>query len=322
MKYVLAVVMLMMVSVGAWADGEQTVVKDEDYCRNKLNAVDENRDDDLSMEKTIDLLDDLSGESDIGGRCTKFTTNLNDSKVTIRWIGRTEEQNRDWNWEFKLQAPFEVKDQMDIKDIDFDGLANALKITMGGSYVDRKREGRDKKTFTRLGFSGSVAYESFDFINGNDINNVINQRKAHKELRAFWAYYSTEKATWGRDFMIGTGLKYQQSYRAGEQKNICVNSGLDSSQCANVIIGAPEEDTKQFAVLDARVAFKNQGVNVGLKVTHDIENSLTKVDLPVYRLREGKKDVLAGVVISWDSLTREPRATLMVGSTFGFLDKF
>ena len=287
--------------------------KNANYCRSDENAIDG---EDLSWEKTVDLLDDLSGDSVIGGRCTKFTTNFNDSKVTIRKVGKAHLINERWNWEVKLQAPFEVKDQMDISDIDFDGLANAVKFTGGLHYIEQKGDLDDKSPFFRFGWDGSVAFESFDYITGTDINNMQSERQTHSSTRLYAAYYSPGKT----DYMLGATLQYEQSYKAGEKKNICVNTGLNSSQCANVIVGAPTQSSKKFFVFDSRWSVSENYYNWGVKVTHDIENSFTKVDVPIYRARKDVEDAVGGVVISWDSLNREWRATLMVGTTFGFLD--
>ena len=315
MKYVLAVVMLMMVSMTALADDKQKESKDKtqteiNHCRNKLSKADLNGDN-LSWEETVDLLDDFSGDSFIGGRCDKLMFDMKDSKIMARWVGRMNDFYEGSNWEFKIEAPFEIKDQMEISDINFDGLANAVKFTGGFHYMKRKSDDGDDLSFFRYGFDTSFALEHFDYINGTDINNIFSESQTHKSIRAYGAYYNDGK----NKSVIGLGYKLEQSYKAGEQKNICVNTGLNVSQCANVIIGAPIEDTKHFAVIDYRKTFYKQGVNLGVKVMHDIENSITKIDMPVYRMREKDEIGLGGVNISWDSLTREWRATLMVGST-------
>ncbi len=117
---------------------------------------------------------------------------------------------------------------------------------------------------------------------------------------------------------VGFNYRYEDSHKPQDKRQICSPFGTTGAlACDNLVIGAPAALRKHLAQLEFRRFFPKATAGIGLRVTHDIENSVTGAELPVWVLRDGAGLLNGGVAVGWRSDTEAWTFSAFVGSPFG-----
>lgn len=276
--------------------------------------------------------DSPTAGDDIGSTRTKVSIDeVNGStKATLRWTAGNIEQTKGLHYEFKLEAPFDKKQKTDVELLSFDGLANATVFTAGLGY--RFCEGRET---CKVGLNYSIGNENFSYVDTNDITASINETQSPQSLSFYYANYFS-------NFLLGFSYVDQVSYRASKTKNLCFQYSESVTECADLIVGPPSKHSEKLARFTLRAESPINQTLFALNVIHNIDESITKVELPFYLAYELKPDnskttqsknestlgqaldkfssIGGGFKISWDSFSRETRVGFFVGSTVKFFD--
>jgi len=142
---------------------------------------------------------------------------------------------------------------------------------------------------------------------------TLQSKKTNKDVYAAsigfgWMKYNT---------FIGGGYEYQQAYESQPSKQLCIPV-IDSPliECVTGPIGAPAKVKRQNLFLETRYK-AGQTFAIGLKVTRDTKASETSFELPIYIIGSNK-DINTGVILAWNSESKEVVSSLFFGSAFKF----
>jgi hypothetical protein len=111
------------------------------------------------------------------------------------------------------------------------------------------------------------------------------------------------------------GYRYQNLYKANPEKPVCTPASFGppgTSTCESLSIGAPNHSTKHAGELEVRYSFK-QYVTANAQVSHDFQNSMTGVDVPVLFIPDAKSGLGGGVRFGYRTDTHRPTASIFVG---------
>jgi hypothetical protein len=103
----------------------------------------------------------------------------------------------------------------------------------------------------------------------------------------------------GTDAFIALGAEWQRSYQAAPQQTACPNSASAILNCVTGSLAAPRSRTKHLLTAEARGEFA--GLGMALKITHDLKNDESGIDLPIYLFRNDGGQFSGGVRAGWTS---------------------
>ncbi len=103
----------------------------------------------------------------------------------------------------------------------------------------------------------------------------------------------------GRDVFLAMGAEWQKSYQAVPIQSACTASDATVLTCVTGSLAAPRLKVKQLLTAEARGHFGDVGI--AMKVTHDLHNDESGVDLPIYLFRNTNSQFTGGFRIGWSS---------------------
>jgi len=109
-------------------------------------------------------------------------------------------------------------------------------------------------------------------------------------------------------YFVGLSGRYEKSYVSQPGQQICLPVGIaDATQCETIAVGTPLEVTRTLAQLEFRKYVKSGALAVNPRYTHDFDNGVNGVELPLYFLKDGKGTLNGGIAVGWrddiDSVT-------------------
>ena len=117
---------------------------------------------------------------------------------------------------------------------------------------------------------------------------------------------------------VAINYSYQESHESQGKRQICAPFGPPGAlACDNFVVGAPGYQRRQLAQLELRKYFPKATAAIGLRLTRDIENSITGVELPLWILRDDAGLLNGGLAAGWRSDTKAWTLSAFVGSPFG-----
>lgn len=100
------------------------------------------------------------------------------------------------------------------------------------------------------------------------------------------------------DLYLGFGLEYQQTFKAATSRTVCpAVTTNEVLECTTNPYGPPSERDKLLLSIEARRMFKK--FPAVLKLTHDLRNDETGLDLPIFLLNDTAGGYSSGVRIGW-----------------------
>jgi hypothetical protein len=84
--------------------------------------------------------------------------------------------------------------------------------------------------------------------------------------------------------------------------------------CVTGSFGEPDHQRKQLGYVALRGLIA--GFGVSLKYTHDFENNVNGVDMPLYLFRNKNDNLTAGLRFGWNDDSNDLQAGVFVGSGF------
>ncbi len=117
---------------------------------------------------------------------------------------------------------------------------------------------------------------------------------------------------------VAINYSYQESHVSQGKRQICAPFGPPGAlACDNFVVGAPEYQRKQLVQLELRKYFPKATAAIGLRLTRDIENSVTGIELPLWIIRDDTGLLNGGLAAGWRSDTKAWTLSAFVGSPFG-----
>ena len=115
-----------------------------------------------------------------------------------------------------------------------------------------------------------------------------------------------------------SSLSYSRgtAFKAGPAKDLCTPFGSTSAlECRKVTVGPPKEAKTEALEFEVRRLFKTFGISA--RLTRDLEENVTGVEVPVYFLRKvgADMDFNGGIAAKWRSDTHDLVLSLFVGPT-------
>lgn len=104
-----------------------------------------------------------------------------------------------------------------------------------------------------------------------------------------------------QDTFFGAGLEYQKAFEPTKVRTVCPTADpvADVVECISGPYGSPKESDRLLLSLEARRAFGSMGALI--KVTHDLRNSNTGVDVPLFLFNDPKTGFSTGVRLGWSN---------------------
>ncbi len=104
-----------------------------------------------------------------------------------------------------------------------------------------------------------------------------------------------------KDTFFGAGLEYQKAFEPSKVRTVCPTAEPDTDvvECVSGPYGSPKESDRLLLSLEARRAFGSMGALI--KVTHDLRNSNTGVDVPLFLFNDPQTGFSTGVRLGWSN---------------------
>lgn len=178
-------------------------------------------------------------------------------------------------------------------------------------------------TFFNLGFKpnswnfgysleGSVGFENFEFTNAET-------QEQEDESRVPWSVGASFNFNPPTDIplLVTFGVEYQEAFSPSGTQTVCPPSdGINPVTCTTGVFGEPISSERLLLSLDGRFKILDKGIS--LRVTHDLENSATGIDLPIFLIPDREGNLNGGVRLGWTNVEDDNDFSvgLFVGSSF------
>lgn len=239
------------------------------------------------------LLAELSNEKKVAALKTRF------SKDEDRYL-----------WIFNVSGPIDDGATTSIVG-DLDGLAPSASAEVGYQWIEFGRR-------SRITLSAKAGTKAFKFADPTNVASDSKERKESYEASLGWSRFLDNLVIFQNGALIGFRARYQESYKAADDVQICSPiEGTSSTTCRTTGSKAPTR--LKPVILQAQLAtLPIKNVGLALMVSRDIENDVTGVELPVYLVRDEKTGLLnGGIKLSWQSDTKDTSAILFIGMALG-----
>jgi len=123
----------------------------------------------------------------------------------------------------------------------------------------------------------------------------------------------------GRVHYLGLNVAYENSYKAGDDANICVPvPNATATKCQTLAVGAPTKKTNFIGTVELRAFF---GTRAGIipRVHYEFKKRDVSVELPVYFLHDADGGFNGGVTFGWQPEAKGPAFTASM--FFGVLSR-
>jgi hypothetical protein len=122
---------------------------------------------------------------------------------------------------------------------------------------------------------------------------------------------------------LGVAYRFQVSHSAPGAVQLCEPIAGPTLACADAVLGAPVRRERHLAQVEYRV-FPAANLGINPRITFDLADGTSLVEMPMYFLAGGDGGLTGGVVPAWRSkvpgrTTGELGISLFVGARFGLL---
>jgi len=203
------------------------------------------------------------------------------------------------------------------------GDANGIMLSTDcvAKYATKKNENTEfffnnqveRTASTFLGGSASIGYKEFEF---KDLaaDKDVSEDKVPWSLEVFAGRYSADRET-----LFRAGYTYVEDYKASDKITLCQASEQDAmgaQVCENLTTSGPEDDQKDVGFIEMRKKLNGSIVQAAtVKLSYDFDDKETEVDIPIYLLTDGEKNLNGGIRLGW-SESDDIKFGVFVGSTF------
>jgi len=198
-----------------------------------------------------------------------------------------------------------------LPDVDLDKLQDELrkigKLSMYSGAEDLYFRGNSLRW--TYGANITAGYESDDYFKASTL--TPDTKKSTPWSAGGYAGFFPR----GSDIYLSTGFDFAHSYKVAKVRTDCPSSTGSPVVCVTGSFGPPSETDKHLLWLAARGELADTGIGLGIKITHDLKDGESGVDLPIYLFRDDKHLLNGGIRVGWTN-TDHFAAGLFVGSSF------
>lgn len=117
---------------------------------------------------------------------------------------------------------------------------------------------------------------------------------------------------------VGLTFTYEDIFVPASPQQVCepLNS-IGALRCSNLALAPPTESKSSLLQLELRRYLPQATAALGLRVTRDIENDVTGIELPFWVVRDASGMLNGGIAAGWRSDTETWTLSAFVGSPFG-----
>jgi hypothetical protein len=171
-----------------------------------------------------------------------------------------------------------------------------------------------KIRYAAFGIEGSIAPKSYTYFNQDTLDKKINSSETDYSLSVF--YRQTFGAIPNKSWTFGA--RYENNFNESGVQNICslLAVGGTDQVCSDKRIGAPTETEKTVLFLDYGRRFMSNKGAMRLKVSRDLDNDITGVELPVWYVRDDKGALSGGVQFDWNDMEDDLGISVFIATPF------
>lgn len=173
-----------------------------------------------------------------------------------------------------------------------------------------------KQNTTFYGGTAKLGYEEFDVFDPMSLEkSKVNETPF--VLAAFVGHVSNQANT-----SILAGVEYQNGYKADDTQTVCMTPDMAGLQtCKTGAFSDPVEQDKELLFLELRQKLSissvlNYPIAIEPRISHDFEEEVFAVDVPIYLVRDEKSALTGGLRIGYRDDTEDVTFGLFVGSRF------
>lgn len=165
-----------------------------------------------------------------------------------------------------------------------------------------------------VGLEGNYGPRTFKWIDSDTLEDMKSNRETYL-LTAFYGYCTAN------EYLFTLGYSLKKDYQEQDEKTLTepINGTVATSE-RTAPFGSPEEKGEHVAFVEMRKKFDAIRTAISPKVSYDIEDDVTQVDLKVWLVPNKDGLLTSGVNVGWRSDTDEVTAAVFIGTAFDLFD--
>jgi hypothetical protein len=123
-------------------------------------------------------------------------------------------------------------------------------------------------------------------------------------------------ATSALSFLTKLSYRLESSFKESDPRHLCAPSSTGPAgtlECGDFVVGEPTSDRRNVVAFEQWVSVAGVA-GIRLRISRDVDNSVTGFDAPIYVLPDGKGGIGGGVRIGYRSDDKKPRFSVFVGA--------